>query len=113
MIQNYLHQNKNREVKNREIRYLTDLSIVNHLSVFVLVQIILNYYPNEPTHRLYFGEVKTPHNYLPSLTLLAAENEIIKYTIYISTLQLMPYCTEIYMDKSIYFYFPNQIWNSK
>ena len=30
------------EVKNREIRYVPDLSIVNLLSVFVLVQIILN-----------------------------------------------------------------------
>ena len=36
-IQNYLHQNKNREeVKNREVRYLPDLSIFNLLSVFVL-----------------------------------------------------------------------------
>ena len=59
-IQNSLYQNKNREeVKNREIRYLPDLSIVNLLSVFVLVQRILNYCPNYPTHRLYFGEVET------------------------------------------------------
>jgi len=37
IIQNSLHQNKNREeVKDREIRYLPDLSIVNLLSVFVL-----------------------------------------------------------------------------
>ena len=31
-------------------------------SVFVLVQRILNYYPNYATHRSYFGEVKTPWN---------------------------------------------------
>ena len=60
-IQNSLHQKKNREeVKNREIRYLPDLSIVNLLSV--LVQRILNYYPNCPTHSLYFGEVETPYS---------------------------------------------------
>ena len=62
IIQNSLHQNKNREeVNNREIRYLPDLSIVNLLSAFVLVQTILNYYPNYPTHRLYFREVETPY----------------------------------------------------
>ena len=62
IIQNSLHQNKNREdVKNREIRDLPDLSIVNLLSFFVLVERILNYYPNYPTHRLYFGEVETPY----------------------------------------------------
>ena len=83
IIQNSLHQNKNREeVKNREIRYLPDLSISNLLSVFVcfayiyftlhlfifillsvfvLVQRILNYYTNYPTHRLYFGEVETSY----------------------------------------------------
>ena len=38
IIQKKLHQNKRREeVKNIEIRYLPDLSIVNFLSVFVLV----------------------------------------------------------------------------
>ena len=41
-------------------KYLPDLSIFNLLSVFVLVQRILNYYP---TYRLYFGEVKTPYCY--------------------------------------------------
>ena len=41
--------------------YLPDLSIVNLLSVFVLVRRILNYYPDYPTHRLYFGEVETPY----------------------------------------------------
>ena len=52
IIQNCSHQNKNREeVKNREIRYLPDFSIV-----------ILNEYPNYPTHRLYFREVETPYN---------------------------------------------------
>jgi len=62
LIQNSLHQNKSREeVKNRKIRYLPDLSIIILLSVYVLVQRILNYYPNYPTHRLYFGEVKTPY----------------------------------------------------
>ena len=62
IIQNSLHQNKNREeVKNREIRYLSDLSIFNLLSVFILVQRFLNYYYNYPTHRLYFGEVETPY----------------------------------------------------
>ena len=60
IIQNSFHQNKNREeVKNRKIRYLPDLSIFDLLSVFVLVQRILNYHPNYPTHRLYFGEVET------------------------------------------------------
>ena len=59
IFQNSLHQNKDREeVKNREIRYLPDLSIFNLLSVFVLVQRILNYYP---TDRLYFYEVETPY----------------------------------------------------
>ena len=58
LFQNSLHRNKNREeIKNGEIRYLPDLSIVNLLSVF-LVQRILNYYPNYPTHRLYFGKSK-------------------------------------------------------
>ena len=47
-------------MKHREIRYLPDLSIFNLLSVFVLVQRILNYYSYYPTHRLYFGEVETP-----------------------------------------------------
>ena len=64
LIQNYLHQNKNKnreEVKNREIRYLPDLSIFNLISVDVLVQRILNYYPNYPTNHLYFGEVETPY----------------------------------------------------
>ena len=57
-----LHQNKNREeVKNREIRYLPDLSIFNLLSIYVLVQRILNHYPNYPTHRLYLWEVETPY----------------------------------------------------
>ena len=55
-----MHQNKNREeVKNREIQYLPELSIFNLHSVFT--QIILNYYPNYPIHRLYFVEVETPH----------------------------------------------------
>ena len=49
------------EVNNREIRYLPDLTIVNLLPVFILVQKLLNYFPNYPTHSLYFGEVETPH----------------------------------------------------
>ena len=62
IIQNSLHQNKNREeVNNREIRYLPDLSIFKFLSVFVLVQRILNYYSNYPTFHLYFGEVETTY----------------------------------------------------
>ena len=35
--------------------------ISNLLSVDVLVQRILNYYPNYPTHRIYLGEVETPY----------------------------------------------------
>ena len=59
IIQNSLQQNKNREeVKNREIRYLPDLSIFKLLSVFVFVQIFLYYHPNYPTRRLYFEEVE-------------------------------------------------------
>ena len=57
-----LPQNINgEEVKDREIRCLPDLSIVNFLSVYGLVEIFLNYYPYYPTHRLYFGEVETPY----------------------------------------------------
>ena len=42
-------------------RYKTpspDLYIFNLLSVFVLVQKILNYYPDYPTNHLYFGKSK-------------------------------------------------------
>ena len=35
--------------------------IDNLLSVSFFVQRILNYYPNYPTHRLYFGEVEKPY----------------------------------------------------
>ena len=74
IIPNYLNQNKNREdVKNRGIRYLPDLSIFNLLSVFVWVQKMLSYYPNYPTHGLYFGEVETPYR-LESHHLYAATN---------------------------------------
>ena len=38
--------------------YLPDLSIFNLLSVFVLVQRFLNYYPNYPTYRLYLEKSK-------------------------------------------------------
>ena len=61
-------QRSEKEVKNREIRYLPDLTIFSLFSVFVLIQRILKHYPNYPTHRLYFGEVETPyinlHDYL-------------------------------------------------
>ena len=57
-------ENENREeAENRKIRYLPDLSIFNLLSDSVLVQRILNYHPNHPTHRFYFGEVETPFLY--------------------------------------------------
>ena len=62
IIQKCLHQKKNREdVKNREIRYLPDLSTVNFLSVFLSVRRILNYYHNYPTRRLNLREVKTSY----------------------------------------------------
>ena len=65
IIKNSSYQNINREkVNNREIRFLPDLFIFNLLSVFVLIQRILNYHPNYPTHRLYFGEVETPYSRL-------------------------------------------------
>ena len=89
IIQNSLYQNKNREdVKNREIRYLPDLSIVNLLSV--LVQRILNYYPNYPTHRLYFGEFKTPYVRVFNTTCLFvkknyASTEMVNFRILEST----------------------------
>ena len=41
--------------------YLPAFSIYNLLTVYVLVRRILNYHPNHPTHRLYFGEVETPY----------------------------------------------------
>ena len=61
---NDLHQNKNREqVNNREIRYLPDLSIVILLYVFVLVQRILNDYPNYPYFRRMNGIAATGFHY--------------------------------------------------
>ena len=39
--------------------YLISLFLTSSL-VYALVGRILNYYPNYPTHRLYFGEVETP-----------------------------------------------------
>ena len=54
---------KEEVVKNREIRYLPDVSIFNLLSVFLLVGRILNYYPNYPTHCLYFGAIETPYTH--------------------------------------------------
>ena len=38
------------------------LTIVNLFSINVLVQRLLNYYPNYSTHRLYFGEVEAPYS---------------------------------------------------
>ena len=37
------------------------LTIVNLFSIHVLVQRLLNYFPNYSTRRLYFGEVETPY----------------------------------------------------
>ena len=71
IIQISLNPNENREeVRNRESRYLPDLSIFNLPSVFVLVQRILNYHPNYPTHRLYFGEVETPYSWYKSQSFI-------------------------------------------
>ena len=50
-----LSQNINNEQNNQGLPY----SIFNLLSVFVLVQRLLNYHPNYPIQRLYFGEVET------------------------------------------------------
>ena len=36
-----------------------------------MVKIILNCYPNYPTHRLYFGEVETPYGVLPNSVMRA------------------------------------------
>ena len=75
IIKIYLYQNKiEEEVKNIEIMYLPDLSIFNFLSVFVLVQRILNYHPHYPTHRLYFGEVETHYR----LKISSVRNEYFK-----------------------------------
>ena len=62
ITQNSLYENRE-EVNNRDLRYLPNISIVNLLSVFVMVERILNEYPNYPTRRLYFGEVETPYTY--------------------------------------------------
>ena len=35
---------------------------MNLFSIYVLIQRLLNYYPNYSTRRLYFGEVETPYN---------------------------------------------------
>ena len=62
LIQNSVHQNKNREEVNNR--------------AFVLVQRILNYYPNYPTHRLYFGEVETPYTTISLLGIGLKYNEV-------------------------------------
>ena len=54
IIENSLYQNQNREKVKRGSFTL--------LSLFVLVQIILNYYPNYPAHRLYFRDVATSNS---------------------------------------------------
>ena len=51
-----------RRLKIKYKRFILFVYIVNLLSVFYLVQRILNYYPNYPNHRLYFGEVETPYS---------------------------------------------------
>ena len=45
------------EVQNFQKEMLKDL-----LSVILLVRRISNYYPNYPTHCLYFGEVEKPYS---------------------------------------------------
>ena len=47
------------------INKVFQLSIVNLLSVFVLMQNFLYYYPNYPTHRVYFGEIDSPYRRNP------------------------------------------------
>ena len=74
IIKNCLHQNKNREkVKNREIKYF---------SVFVLMQTILNYYPNYPTHRSYFGEVETRY---------CSENDFLVHKFFLCDFEFLRY----------------------
>ena len=80
IIQKSLHQNRNREeINNREIRYLPDLSIFNLLSVYVMVRRILNYYPNHPTHRLYFREVETPYSEWQKPPFLGLREKIVRW----------------------------------
>ena len=55
------------------INKVFQLSIVNLLSVFVLMQNFLYYYPNYPTHRVYFGEVETPYLYIIYVIYLQTE----------------------------------------
>ena len=45
----------------RSGKYLISLFLTT-FSVDVLVERILNYYPNYPTHHLYFGEDETPYS---------------------------------------------------
>ena len=47
---------------------LPDLSIVNLLSVFVLVQRILNKYLIYPTRRSFLGEVETPYSAIKAVS---------------------------------------------
>ena len=47
----------------RSDKYLISLFLTSSL-VYVVVARILNYYPNYPTNRLYFGEVETPYSFL-------------------------------------------------
>ena len=54
-------QNINYEQDNLDINSLLTSLLLTSSLVFVLVQRILNYYPNYPAHRLYFGEVETAY----------------------------------------------------
>ena len=59
LIQNSLRQNKNREeVKNRDIRYLPDLSIFNLLSVFDLVQKKLKFQLIKSKHVIKYNHLR-------------------------------------------------------
>ena len=54
-------------------KYLISLFLTSP-RFFVFAQRILNYYPNYPTHRLYFGEVETPYMHHERATTKALES---------------------------------------
>ena len=56
IIQNSLYQNKNRTGGKKQRSGIFPISLFFTSSVYVLVRRIFNYYPNYPTHRLYFAE---------------------------------------------------------
>ena len=67
---------------------MTDFSIVNLLSVYLLIRTIFSYYPNYPTHRLYFGEFETPYRG-PAITVVIRD-------VSLKTLAtIMPQCTHL------------------